>query len=114
MRISDWSSDVCSSDLSYWKYAEQVPDILSRYGAKVLARGGKFHIAEGSDRFNRFVVVEFPTMEAAIACYESPEYQDRKRTRLNSSHYCASRMPSSACKKTNPRRTTQATPSTTS
>src|SRR3546814_5438703 len=25
-----------------------------------------------------------------------PEGQDRKRTRLNSSHYCASRMPSSA------------------
>src|SRR3546814_3123963 len=25
---------------------------------------------------------------------------DRKSTRLNSSHYCASRMPSSACKKT--------------
>src|SRR3546814_9778125 len=25
--------------------------------------------------------------------------QDRKSTRLNSSHYCASRMPSSACKK---------------
>src|SRR3546814_7398380 len=24
---------------------------------------------------------------------------DRKSTRLNSSHYCASRMPSSACKK---------------
>src|SRR3546814_7779472 len=24
--------------------------------------------------------------------------QDRKSTRLNSSHYCASRMPSSACK----------------
>src|SRR3546814_6234129 len=26
---------------------------------------------------------------------------DRKRTRLNSSHYCASRMPSYACKKKN-------------
>src|SRR3546814_7226636 len=26
--------------------------------------------------------------------------RDRKRTRLNSSHYCASRLPSSACKKT--------------
>src|SRR3546814_8193326 len=25
--------------------------------------------------------------------------EDRKSTRLNSSHYCASRMPSSACKK---------------
>src|SRR3546814_3132014 len=27
------------------------------------------------------------------------EVGDRKSTRLNSSHYCASRMPSSACKK---------------
>src|SRR3546814_6593466 len=27
------------------------------------------------------------------------QMQDRKSTRLNSSHYCASRMPSSACKK---------------
>src|SRR3546814_1669691 len=27
------------------------------------------------------------------------EALDRKRPRLNSSHYCASRMPSSACKK---------------
>src|SRR3546814_5369703 len=29
----------------------------------------------------------------------SDEQLDRKSTRLNSSHYCASRMPSSACKK---------------
>src|SRR3546814_6471928 len=27
--------------------------------------------------------------------------EDRKSTRLNSSHYCASRMPSSACKQNN-------------
>src|SRR3546814_2883425 len=29
--------------------------------------------------------------------------QDRKSTRLNSSHYCATRIPSSACKKKNKR-----------
>src|SRR3546814_7532976 len=28
-----------------------------------------------------------------------PTVKDRKSTRLNSSHYCASRMPPSACKK---------------
>src|SRR3546814_2750377 len=32
------------------------------------------------------------------------ETTDRKSTRLNSSHYCASRMPSSACKKQNDKR----------
>ena len=26
--------------------------------------------------FHRFVVIEFPTMEQAIACFESPEYQE--------------------------------------
>ncbi|MGY6273369.1 DUF1330 domain-containing protein [Achromobacter denitrificans] len=67
---------------NYWKYAEQVPGILSRYGARVLARGGNFHIAEGTDRFNRYVVLEFPTLEAAIACYESPEYQAARKHRL--------------------------------
>src|SRR3546814_1163492 len=30
---------------------------------------------------------------------------DRKSTRLNSSHYCASRIPSSACKNNNPYKT---------
>src|SRR3546814_9885308 len=29
------------------------------------------------------------------------EFEDRKRTRLKYSHYCADRMPSSACKKRN-------------
>ncbi|HYG44112.1 MAG TPA: DUF1330 domain-containing protein [Bordetella sp.] len=67
---------------SYWKYAEQVPDILSRYGARVLARGGNYHIAEGSDHFNRFVLLEFPSMESAVACYESPEYQAARKHRL--------------------------------
>jgi len=67
---------------SYWKYAQQVPEIVSRHGGRPLARGGRFHIAEGSQSFNRFVVLEFPTMEAAIACYESPEYQAARQHRL--------------------------------
>lgn len=59
----------------YKKYTDRVPAILAKYGAKVLARGGKFKILEGPEKFARFVVVEFPSMEEAIACHDSAEYQ---------------------------------------
>jgi len=58
----------------YKKYTERVPDILQKFGGKVLARGGKFKILEGPEKFHRFVVIEFPSLEKAVACYESPEY----------------------------------------
>src|SRR3546814_1064041 len=38
-------------------------------------------------------------MSRSVRASGSATSGDRKRTRLNSSHYCASRMPSSACKK---------------
>jgi uncharacterized protein (DUF1330 family) len=58
----------------YRKYADLVPDILQKFGGKFLARGGKFKILEGSEKFQRFVVIEFPSFEKAVACYDSPEY----------------------------------------
>jgi uncharacterized protein (DUF1330 family) len=58
----------------YKKYADAVPDILQRFGGKFLARGGKFKILEGPEKFHRFVVIEFPSLEQAVACHESPEY----------------------------------------
>jgi uncharacterized protein (DUF1330 family) len=30
----------------------------------------------GPDHFERYVVIEFPTFEHGVACFESPEYQD--------------------------------------
>jgi uncharacterized protein (DUF1330 family) len=58
----------------YKKYTEQVPGILQKFGGKILARGGKFKILEGSEKFHRFVVIEFPSFEKAVACHESVEY----------------------------------------
>ncbi|MCH8187336.1 MAG: DUF1330 domain-containing protein [Proteobacteria bacterium] len=60
----------------YKKYTDRVPAILQKFGAKILARGGKFQILEGPETFGRFVVVEFPSMEQAVACHDSPEYQE--------------------------------------
>jgi len=61
--------------VEYKKYTDLVPAILARYGGKVLARGGKYQIMEGPEKFQRFVVVEFPTFQQAVSCFESPEYR---------------------------------------
>ena len=60
---------------AYKRYTDLVPDIIRRYQGTVLARGGRFRILEGPEKFARFVVIEFPTLEQAVACYNSPEYQ---------------------------------------
>ena len=59
----------------YKKYTDRVPGILKKFGGKILARGGKFKILEGPEKFQRFVVIEFPSLERAVACHDSPEYQ---------------------------------------
>ena len=51
--------------VEYKKYTDLVPGIIAKYGGKVLARGGKYQIMEGTDKFHRFVVIEFPSVEAA-------------------------------------------------
>ena len=67
----------------YKRYTDLVPDILTNYDGKVLARGGRFHHLEGSEHFERHIVVEFPTLERAVECYQSPEYQKAMVFRLN-------------------------------
>ena len=58
----------------YKKYTDLVPEIVARYGGKFLARGGKFRIMEGPEKFHRFIVIEFPSFDQAVACFTSPEY----------------------------------------
>ncbi len=60
--------------VEYKKYTDLVPGIIEKHGGKVLARGGQYQIMEGPEDFHRFVVIEFPTLQAGVACFESPEY----------------------------------------
>jgi len=47
---------------------------LKEYGARFLVRGGGFETMEGVSR-GRNVVLEFPSYEAALACWKCPDYQ---------------------------------------
>ena len=61
---------------TYKKYTDRVPDIVARYGGTILARGGRYQIMEGPEDFQRFIVIEFPTLERGVACFQSAEYQE--------------------------------------
>ncbi|MEQ1575531.1 MAG: DUF1330 domain-containing protein [Vicinamibacterales bacterium] len=69
--------------VDYKKYTDRVPAIITRFGGKVLARGGRYQIMEGPEGFHRHIVIEFPTLEEAVACFQSPEYQEAAAFRRN-------------------------------
>jgi uncharacterized protein (DUF1330 family) len=68
---------------AYQEYIARDTPILLRHGARPIVRGGKSEVLEG-ETFERHVVFEFDTYEAALAAYNDPEYQDvaeiRRRT----------------------------------
>ncbi len=70
--------------VAYKKYTDQVPGILAKYGGKVLARGGEYQIMEGPEKFHRFVVIEFPTFEDGVKCFQSDEYNEAAKHRRES------------------------------
>ena len=59
---------------AYEAYRAANAEAFAKYGARFLVRGGPQEVVEGDLR-PRAVVIEFPTIEAARACYTSPEYQ---------------------------------------
>ncbi|VTU15829.1 hypothetical protein SRS16CHR_01613 [Variovorax sp. SRS16] len=65
----------------YKRYTDLVPDIIAAHQGRILARGGEFAVLEGPKKFERFVVIQFPSLAHARACYESPAYQAASRHR---------------------------------
>ena len=61
--------------VQYKRYTDLVPAIIAAHGGRVLARGGRYQIMEGPEQFHRFVVIEVPTLEAGVNCFQSPEYR---------------------------------------
>src|SRR3546814_8553995 len=117
LRISDWSSDVCSSDLHQVRREDREICILTgRQRALDVPLAGKprgplrpeperglpvEHVLLAVERHAAERLAGRQPVEADPGIVGGDTRRvgpgtDRKRTRLNSSHYCASRMPSSA------------------
>ncbi|WP_085307097.1 DUF1330 domain-containing protein [Planktotalea arctica] len=76
-----WIGHVTIDDAETYKlYQAANAAPFKDYGAKFLVRGGPQEVREGEMR-PRSVVLEFPTIEAAYACYDSDAYQSAKAIR---------------------------------
>ncbi len=78
-----WIAHVTVTDPEpYQLYASGASAAFEKYNARILARGGQVEQLEGTGR-PRNVVIEFDSMEQALACYHSEEYQAAKDHRKN-------------------------------
>ncbi|MDW3223561.1 MAG: DUF1330 domain-containing protein [Paracoccaceae bacterium] len=68
---------------AYKEYVIKDTPILEGLGGRFVIRGGQSEVVEG-ESFERHVVIEFPSYEAAQAAYNDPAYQEvaeiRRRT----------------------------------
>src|SRR3546814_3428992 len=134
MRISDWSSDVCSSDLHIVSLKPAGQRVTVRLGGEVIAETDRAVLCEETGHDPVYYIPMTDTRAALLRpsstrshcplkgdasywsvsaggkdarnaawSYDLPydeaaglRGQDRKSKRLNSSHHCASRMPTPA------------------
>lgn len=66
---------------AYAGYMALGPAALIAGGGRLLSRGGRSVALEGPEPFERTVVIEFPSMEAALACHEGPQYRAAREKR---------------------------------
>jgi len=77
-----WIARVDVADPERYKaYMTANAEPFRKFGARFVVRAGRFENPEGSSRA-RNVVLEFPSYQAALDCWKSPEYQAAMKLRL--------------------------------
>jgi len=70
-----WIARVDVNDMTPYKaYSGALDAVLKKYKARFLVRAGQYKCVEGKTR-GRHVVIEFPGYQAALDCWNSPEYR---------------------------------------
>ena len=60
---------------AYHAYMVRTPDAIAAFGGRFLARGGQTVTLEGAPETARVIIVEFPSLAAAQAFYDSEVYR---------------------------------------
>lgn len=71
----------------YSKYGPNIFPILKKYGANVIAADVTGVAIEGKPR-RMNAIIRFPSLDAALECYQDPEYQPWKELRIRSTANC--------------------------
>lgn len=71
-----------SDPAKFEEYRQKVVPVIEKFGGRYLVRGGDIRRLEGN--FERLVVLEFPSLDAAQRFYDSPDYQPILKLRLAS------------------------------
>lgn len=71
-----WIAHVTVTDAdAYGKYAALAGLAIAKHKGEFIARAARYVQLEGKER-PRNVVAKFPSLEAAVECYNSPDYQE--------------------------------------
>lgn len=73
------NSDVSDMD-ALWRYRDANREIMTQYGAKFIVMHGQQQVPEGNSRSMQ-TLVEFPSYQAAVDCYNHPDYQEAAEIR---------------------------------
>lgn len=65
----------------YEEYKKLSTIAMKAHGAEICVRGGKAEVLEGDWQPDRLVVLKFPSIEKAMAFYDTAEYQAAKNAR---------------------------------
>ncbi|MEM7668975.1 MAG: DUF1330 domain-containing protein [Pseudomonadota bacterium] len=77
-----WIAHVTVTDMDSWmKYVEGAKESFAAHGANFLARGGAWTDCESGMGRERHVLIEFPSYQAALDCYNSDGYQAARKYR---------------------------------
>ena len=85
----------------YREYVALAPAVVAQFGGRYLVRGGPVEILEGSPQVNRFVVIEFPSMQHIRDFYGSAEYRailDLRLESTDSQMFCVEGFPGFAAR----------------
>ena len=75
------ASVTVTNPAQYDEYRKLSTEAMRVHGAEVCVRGGKVEVLEGDWEPGRIVVLKFPSVEAARAFYDSPEYRKARAAR---------------------------------
>lgn len=70
-----------TDEARFQQYRDAVIPMIEKFGGRYVVKGGKVEALEGHHDGRRMVIIEFPSMDAIHAFWDSPEYIPVKKIR---------------------------------